>query len=1379
MAKNKLNPLRVDPTRTTMLRKEFMGDMGRRFNALATSIRRLVVDEDAFGLKRQQQLAGMATTVPKPATVRTLDTDMVINTRWAFETDDAKVADYRAWLKQQVDAGILEVSADNRKTPWLEPYIQSAYKKGMLRAYDDTTAMATAAAVEDWSFMQGGKKAFMDMAFGGPEAEAKLRLLATRAYSQLEGVTAQMDAEMSRILATGLASGSGPNEIAKQLTDSVDKLKRNRANTIARTETIHAHNEGQLDSFAAMNVQEVGVMAEWNTAHDGKVCALCRPLEGVVMTVDEARGLIPRHPNCRCAWLPADVGEVDGGTTKSVWLDGSSSGQVYAKDEVNFRLRESMKAEIPGVSAKEARAASTWQGADVKVSPKKKPKVGQAKAELEAMKKGAADKAAAERAAALAEAKRKAAKAKAAAEAAKAKAAAEKAAKELAEKSAKVTKGASDKAWEAMLQVPNDPTKAAKIDAAWAMFQEKAGWQKPAAGKTQSYGVLLFDTDGRILLRQPTGEFGGAKWTFAKGGGPHTAPATTALKELGEETGFKANIYSHLEDGYVGGSTKTNYFIGMQEGQQDPKLMDKETSAVQWFTYEEAVAAINQSPSAAVRARDLKILDDAYAKMGSMGNMNAAGEVGFDNIGDITNVGAQILKAAGQKEAKAATGYKVKLGMAKKHYSKPKFGGGVLDADYVNPERLAESGINKVLSEKGWHTTTLEADVLQELLAAPNVVEQKAIMDKLKKAPKGTPKPPTLGPVPRPAVAAPKPKGTGVFGPKQYHQDDDFYDVFLKAAKTVSVHAEDGNYNQSTLNAFDKAADKASMLLAGGGLDVDTEAMLVHYVQAADAINLAKQTKNKLPIGAVTKFEYQPEIKPLGADELMPVGKGFKPATYKVTATNLGGSTGAKKVRVKETGIGAKESDWILKDYSGRSQQAENEYFANGIYNLVNQGSAPESRLAMVRNRNGDTSVGVFNSFLENGTQIGDVAGSAKTMANRQAQDNFVMDAWLANWDAVGMGGDNMMVLPNGKVVRIDNGGALLYRAQGGLKGDAFGSKVNELETLLDPKQNPNAAKVYKGVTQKRIADQIGELEYAVEQNGGIQAFLNKAGLENISDAATRNQLYDTLSSRFHYLQEYRDAILDLDRIPVSRRVARISEVQVKKVNTETVAVKSKANRELLEAAKKINTQDITDFTGSGYISINAKHLELIRKGEKGSNKVSKINKQISELPGYEGVVGRGQRGGVTAEMWRKWESGEWAQTWWTCPSSTSAKPNKVFGSDSTGVCYIVLTKGKRNAWVQRISQHESEHEALFMGDSVFRVVATASGEPVGGGGHTRLLVLEEMDYGEIPEEKQAAPPKFTTRQVWDAFTNDANRAEMTDYGDTSGKGVRDLLEGK
>jgi len=280
------NILRRDPTRTTMLRKKFMADMTRRFKKLSKAIQVLVVDDDVFGLE------GPAILQARQA--------------WRFRTDAKKVKAFRAWLQQQVDAGILSPVGGVAGKPWTAPYIESAYKKGMLRAYTDLRAAELA---NHPSLFEGGQAEFIRTAFGQPEALHKIELLYERAFDELKGVTAAMGQQMSRVLADGLAHGRGPKKIAYELRKTVTKINKTRANVIARTEIIRAHAEGQLDSYEVLGVKEVGVMAEWSTAGDERVCEQCSDLEGSVMTIEEARGMIPLHPNCRCTWIPANVGE--------------------------------------------------------------------------------------------------------------------------------------------------------------------------------------------------------------------------------------------------------------------------------------------------------------------------------------------------------------------------------------------------------------------------------------------------------------------------------------------------------------------------------------------------------------------------------------------------------------------------------------------------------------------------------------------------------------------------------------------------------------------------------------------------------------------------------------------------------------------------------------------------------------------------------------------------------------------------------------------------------------------------------------------------------------------------------------------------------------
>jgi hypothetical protein len=90
---------------------------------------------------------------------------------------------------------------------------------------------------------------------------------------------------------------------------------------------------------------------------------------------------------------------------------------------------------------------------------------------------------------------------------------------------------------------------------------------------------------------------------------------------------------------------------------------------------------------------------------------------------------------------------------------------------------------------------------------------------------------------------------------------------------------------------------------------------------------------------------------------------------------------------------------------------------------------------------------------------------------------DLVIHAWLANWDAVGMGYDNVLHTSDGKKYTIDGGGSLLYRAQGTPKGKAFGDQVTELDTMRDKGMNPYAASVFGGTTDEQLRDGAKRLE--------------------------------------------------------------------------------------------------------------------------------------------------------------------------------------------------------------------------------------------------------------------------------------------------------------
>lgn len=335
--KTSKNPIMLDPQRMGMLRGQFIADMGRRFTWLRGEVITLVEKEDAFGLSKHLNLKGRLVG----------NAILVENTRWQFATDDRKLMEFQNWFEGQVQAGVLSTDPATG-APWTATYVHSAYRQGMLRAYTDSKKLELAKTP---GFYNASQEQFLKDSFNHPEAVSKLRLLSTRSFEQLKGVTAEMSRDMNRILAEGISNGKGARDIARSLAKNVDGMSKMRALRVARTELSVAHNEGQLDAFERMGIDELGIMAEWQTTSNP--CPLCQPMTGTVLTVKQARGMLPRHPNCKCAWIPASVESI-------------SPGQKVTKKAIDAAIKKSAKAEKP--NSKNPLKDSNWKGADVKTS---------------------------------------------------------------------------------------------------------------------------------------------------------------------------------------------------------------------------------------------------------------------------------------------------------------------------------------------------------------------------------------------------------------------------------------------------------------------------------------------------------------------------------------------------------------------------------------------------------------------------------------------------------------------------------------------------------------------------------------------------------------------------------------------------------------------------------------------------------------------------------------------------------------------------------------------------------------------------------------------------------------------------------------------------
>jgi len=122
-----------------------------------------------------------------------------------------------------------------------------------------------------------------------------------------------------------------------------------------------------------------------------------------------------------------------------------------------------------------------------------------------------------------------------------------------------------------------------------------------------AYGGVVFDSQGRVLLREPSGHYDGYVWTFPKGR-PDSGetPEEAALREVQEETGIIAKIVKRVPGDFPGGTTMNRFFV--MSFVSDTGEHDFETSRIKWVKPDEAARLIGKTTNHVGKQRDLAIL---------------------------------------------------------------------------------------------------------------------------------------------------------------------------------------------------------------------------------------------------------------------------------------------------------------------------------------------------------------------------------------------------------------------------------------------------------------------------------------------------------------------------------------------------------------------------------------------------------------------------------------------------------------------------------------------------------------------------------------------------------------------------------------------------
>lgn len=196
-------------------------------------------------------------------------------------------------------------------------------------------------------------------------------------------------------------------------------------------------------------------------------------------------------------------------------------------------------------------------------------------------------------------------------------------------------------------------------------------------------------------------------------------------------------------------------------------------------------------------------------------------------------------------------------------------------------------------------------------------------------------------------------------------------------------------------------------------------------------------------------------------EELEPAGQG-------PTGSNPGGwfkhgKTG-HRYYVKTSRLNDAESE----------DRIHNEILASILYRLAGVEVAELSAVRITGSlgyHNFEDRLGLASKIIEGLNKDGELLKS-NPKALPGLFDGFAVDAWTANWDVVGLSYDNLLVGGDGadkRGVRIEVGGALLYRGMGEAKGTRFGDSVKEIETMRDTKTAPQAGHVFSKMTNEEV----------------------------------------------------------------------------------------------------------------------------------------------------------------------------------------------------------------------------------------------------------------------------------------------------------------------
>ena len=413
--------------------------------------------------------------------------------------------------------------------------------------------------------------------------------------------------------------------------------------------------------------------------------------------------------------------------------------------------------------------------------------------------------------------------------------------------------------------------------------------------------------------------------------------------------------------------------------------------------------------------------------------------------------------------------------------------------------------------------------------------------------------------------------------------------------------------------------------------------------------------------------------------------------------------------------------------------QSYGEAVANRAYRELGL-DAPVSALI----RDGDAVVGVANEIIDHDGTLAALArkrkGGLPKGRARRVLDGYAADAWLANWDALGLELDNVVATRAGRdaVARIDAGGALLMRARRGRKPAGALDRLSEWDGFSNPQRNPAYARVLRAAGVDS-GDALGRR--ALRQIAAIDALGRRTrDFERLAPdvrgvaGADRDAIRRMLRTRARVL---RDEIAPRVRAAMAEaRDPRAFEARTRRAMGEWYgAAMQRGTRKIEAGAPRYGMTDPELATTYAYTTEQPvwSHYRLLNEalrttGRPGQPPLPRriddyrltLNAALDRFPDQPGTAWRGAD--LTPLEQAEYVPGRIVR--WEAFTSASRRQDKAFRRNTRFTIH-----GRHGKRIDRLSEYPREDEVLFKSGSRFQVAKP----PVREGGIV-YIEIEEVD---------------------------------------------------